>query len=621
MAMNPSPSLASASLYVGDLHFDVTERELFELFSVVGPVASIRVLRDAMTRRSLGYAYVNFHNVVDAERALDTLNYNPVKGTPIRIMWKHRDPSMRKSGIGNVFIKNLEKTVDSRALNDTFSQFGNILSCKVVTDEAGNSKGYGFVQYETKEEADLAIEKVNGNLIADKAVYVGPFIPRTERSRTGMEPKYTNVFVKNLEESVTDEQMREQFEKYGTITSAVVMKDESGKSKCFGFVNFEQPEQARAAVDALHGQKVFAGEKPVFCGKAEKKAKRETELRRQWEQRKAEQMAKYQGVNLYVKNLDDTIDDDKLRQNFSPFGTITSAKVMVDDKGNSKGFGFVCYSTPDEATRAVTDMNGKMILSKPIYVALHQPKEVRRAQLQAQNAQRAYPNVPRFPTSFPPQMPILYAPGPGAPPNQRPGPGQMFIFPHTPMPTGRWMGQRGAMPQMPMQRGQTGMRRRGQPGQGQAGQVPVPQGQPQANAAAVQGGNRVKFGANVRNREGGPTQQQAAPMPQQPQAPIPAPMSQPQVVQVPPASMTKEQLASALVTVAPEQAKQMLGERLYALIAPTQGNLSGKITGMLLEGLDNSELLMLIDSPDALQDKILEAINALQAHSQPATEG
>jgi len=377
---------ATASLYVGDLHSEVTEALLFELFNAVGPVASIRVCRDSVSRRSLGYAYVNFHSVVDAERALETMNYTLIKNKPCRIMWCHRDPSLRKSGTGNVFIKNLDKSIDNKALYDTFSAFGNILSCKVATDDSGGSKGYGFVHYETSEAATMAVTRVNGMLLNGKKVFVGFFVSRKDRSSTEVGDAFTNIFIKNVPVEWSDEELKEYFGKCGVIKSAVAMKGADGKSRGFGFVNYEEHTEAARAVEELNGVEVNGT--AVFVGRAQKKRDRERELRQKFEAIKLERASKFTGVNLYVKNLDDLIDSDKLREAFASYGSISSAKVMIDDKGASRGFGFVCFGTTDEATKAVAEMNGHILGNKPLYVALAQQKDERKNMLEQQHSQR-----------------------------------------------------------------------------------------------------------------------------------------------------------------------------------------------------------------------------------------
>ena len=388
--MNPAGvANQKVSLFVGDLTADTTEAMLFEKFSMVGPVASIRIFRDMVTRRSLGYAYVTFQQPADAKRALDTMNFDMINGRPCRIMsrWSQRNPSL-------IVIKNLDKAIDKKALYDTFSAFGNILSCKVATDERGASKGYGFIHYETKESCDMAIEKVDGMLLNDKKVIVSKFVSRKKReNQLSTSQKFTNVYVKNFGDDFTETQLKELFLPYGNIVSQRVMVDDEGRARGFGFVSFDSHKSAACAVEDLNGKTMPNG-KLLYCNRAQKKSERVFYLRRKFDAMKMKSKSHYQGVNLYVKNLDDEIDDERLRTEFAKFGNITSAKVMTHDNGESKGFGFVCFTTPEEATKAITEMYGRIIVAKPLFIALARRKE-RQAQLATQHKrQRGSVRIP-----------------------------------------------------------------------------------------------------------------------------------------------------------------------------------------------------------------------------------
>ncbi|KAK8596827.1 hypothetical protein V6N13_001436 [Hibiscus sabdariffa] len=417
-AVVPAPGGAQftpTSLYVGDLDVTITEEQLFQMFGQVARVASVRICRDSATGRSLGYGYVNYNSPPDAARALDLLNFTPLNNKPIRIMYSQRDPSLRKSGTANIFIKNLDKSIDHKALYDTFSSFGNILSCKISTD-------------------------------------------------------------------------------------------------------------------------------------------------------------------------DDTIDDEKLKELFSEFGNITSSKVMCDPSGISKGSGFVAFSTPEEASRALAEMNHKLVVGKPLYVALAQSQEERRALLQAQFSQMRPLGIPRMP---------IY-------PSGAPGLGHPFFYGQAPpaiIPPQAGFGYRQLVPGVrprgapapnffvPMV--QQGQRPMGQRVAGQMRQTQQPM--PSMQQAMPTSGHHYLPGRNMPEIGGMPLQDGGIgqPMPLQP-------------------------LATSLANATPEEQRTMLGESLYPLVERLERDAAAKVTGMLLE-MDQTEVLHLIESPEALKAKVAEALEVLMS--------
>ncbi|CAH8668457.1 unnamed protein product [Heterobilharzia americana] len=668
----PSQGIMHSSLYVGDLHPLATDNTLQAKFSEIGPVLSARVCRDLATRHSLGYGYVNFEDPKHAERALEVLNYEPLMGRPIRIMWSQRDPSLRKSGKGNIFIKNLDKSIEQKELYDTFGYFGRILSCKIVMDENGQSKGYGFVHFEKEECAERAIEKINNMIIRDRVVYVGKFIPKAERKSQARKLRFNNLYIKNFPPETDDDKLMEMFTEFGEIKSACVMKDSDGKSKGFGFVCYLDPDHAENAVRTMHGKEIEG--RALYCARAQRKEERQEELKQRLEKQRAERQSNYMSdVNLYVKNLDDNIDDKRLEEAFSAYGSITSAKVMRDASNRSKGFGFVCFADRQQATKAVTEMNGTIIGSKPLYVALAQRKEDRRAKLIAEHQQRMaqyrssvgqiIPAVPGHPAPhnyFPPafqQTPRFYHPTGavlGSQPrwNRTAIPAQIGAVSGRPPVASHYLGAHNPAaitpnhmaafaqlrspgvnrPMVPNVLNQAANQQR-QQASGRQGVV-----MPQVLAATAGGLNQRQTAASVvagPPSVNSPVRQQVAP--QVPRAVMHAGMTgtaanvrfhqtarnvsaQPQLVQagamptvLTPLGDQSQLTISTLAQLPEEEQKRMLGEHLFPRVLAMFPEDAKKITGMLL-CVDNAEVINLLESEELLRAKCEEGIDVLRGH-------
>ncbi|XP_071572143.1 polyadenylate-binding protein-like [Temnothorax nylanderi] len=192
------------SLYVLNLHVDITEMMLDKIFSTVGPVRLTKVFRDKNTNSSLGYAYVGFKCWSDAELAIDIINFCIINGRPIQIMRYKDFPTLSKFDDKNVSITNLDKKIDHQALYDTFSAFGKIVTCKVEKSESkGTSKGY--VHFETKEAANKSIKEINKMLRSGRKVYIGKFIPHKERRKDLEEKADVSLFPNfHFDEDMTD---------------------------------------------------------------------------------------------------------------------------------------------------------------------------------------------------------------------------------------------------------------------------------------------------------------------------------------------------------------------------------------------------------------------------------
>jgi len=167
----------------------------------------------------------------------------------------------------------------------------------------------------------------------------------------------SNVFVNYMPADLDDDGLVGLFESYGVIQSAKVMRDaNTGVSRCFGFVKFQDINQATAAINTMNGAKI--GTKSLLVKYANINHNKSTP--------QVEEPSTPSN-NLFVKGLPVDINQEQLKTIFRPYGNIVETKILKDTyngdntSGISRGMAFVRYTSLQEATAAIQGLNNTTI--------------------------------------------------------------------------------------------------------------------------------------------------------------------------------------------------------------------------------------------------------------------
>ncbi|OUM64964.1 hypothetical protein PIROE2DRAFT_24758, partial [Piromyces sp. E2] len=170
-----------ATIFVGNLSYNMTEDWLAEEFSVVGEVVGARIITDRESGRSKGYGYVDFADKATAEKAVNEYNGKELDGREVRLDFanspnksskpkKNYDNKPRSAPSKTVFIGNLSWNTTEQTLSDMFNEYGNVVSIRIPTEkETGRKKGFGYVEFDEIDAATKALE-LSGTEVDGRAI-------------------------------------------------------------------------------------------------------------------------------------------------------------------------------------------------------------------------------------------------------------------------------------------------------------------------------------------------------------------------------------------------------------------------------------------------------------------
>ena len=317
-------------------------------------------------------AVVQINDNTKFSEVCKVLRYFEINGKNCRALPFQNDllgTNVKKLAENNFFVRRIPKNLNAENLDQIFSKFGDIISCKISLSSDHESRGYGFVCFSEAQAAQKALESTQNS---DSMIGV-KFAPRDKKD---FRKVYNNIFVKNLPENWTIEEVKKLFSPFGFITSVHQGASQLGHFFfiCFGSTDPNDREagkkSAEKAVTEIHDREVD-GHK-LYVKPALRKEERKNELMHDTFKFKNSKKR----CNLYVKGFPSSTTEEDLRELFTKYGEIESLKLFPA-KDQHSPFAFVCYKTPDQASTAKNQLTQQQLDNHPLYVNHYEIKQYR----------------------------------------------------------------------------------------------------------------------------------------------------------------------------------------------------------------------------------------------------
>ena len=387
----------STKIYIGDLPQNVDEIWLENFVGEAAKPKSVIIHKEPHGRPQ-SYALLEFDSHDDAQRVISDLNYTKLDNVPIRISWFFKHPDRK----ANLFIKNLDPSIEVSQLHEAFSNFGEVLTCKIpLTD--GKSHGYGFVQFINREDAESAMNDLKGAYIENKPIQIEPYEIRPHKSP---ESSFTNIYIKNLPDSIkNDEDLKKLFQKYGEVQNAHLTLNSDFESLHFGFCNMKKHEDAVEAVKGLNNTTIEGSDFALVVTRMKSKTERKEEITKNTRLFRHKKYMETKDRNFYIRGFDESVSEEELKNKFSEYGEIESIKLIHSQEGMNRRSAFVCFKDNESAAKFFKVSPTFKINEEQIYIAYFKPAEKRRNE-KAQHDLPKTTEAPVTPINTPAQIPM-----------------------------------------------------------------------------------------------------------------------------------------------------------------------------------------------------------------------